>query len=95
MVLFMLCLACRTNTTTRPTKSQTTQSNIPSTNWSCLQRKSLLEPLNLGLCTDSEAWFYNTQQKTITIKGTYFCLQADGLNKLVKLGVICSGSTSK
>ncbi|KAI7988897.1 hypothetical protein LOK49_LG13G00526 [Camellia lanceoleosa] len=61
----------------------------------CLQRKSLLEPLNLGPCTDSEAWIYNTQQKTITIKGTYFCLQADGLNKPVKLGVICSGSTSK
>ncbi|CAL5386184.1 unnamed protein product [Camellia sinensis] len=61
----------------------------------CLQRKSLLEPLNLDPCTDSEAWIYNTQQKTITIKGTYFCLQADGLNKPVKLGVIWSGSTSK
>ncbi|CAL5384187.1 unnamed protein product [Camellia sinensis] len=61
----------------------------------CLQRKSLLEPLNLDPCTDSKAWTYNTQQKTITIKGTYFCLQTDGLNKPVKLGVICSGSTSK
>ncbi|CAL5384198.1 unnamed protein product [Camellia sinensis] len=61
----------------------------------CLQRKSLLEPLNLDPCTDSKAWIYNTQQKTITIKGTYFCLQADGLNKPVKLGVIWSGSTSK
>ncbi|KAF5935162.1 hypothetical protein HYC85_026291 [Camellia sinensis] len=61
----------------------------------CVQRKSLFEPLKLGPCTDSEAWTYNTQQKTLYIKGTYFCLQADGLNKPVKLGVICSGSTSK
>ncbi|CAL5386188.1 unnamed protein product [Camellia sinensis] len=61
----------------------------------CIHRKSLLEPLKLGPCTDSEAWSYNTQQKTLTIKGTYFCLQADGLNKTAKLGVICSDSTSK
>ncbi|KAL7174198.1 hypothetical protein ACSBR2_033452 [Camellia fascicularis] len=60
-----------------------------------IHRKSLLEPLKLGPCTDSEAWSYNTQQKTLTIKGTYFCLQADGLNKPAKLGVICSDSTSK
>ncbi|THG20819.1 glycosyl hydrolase 5 family protein-like [Camellia sinensis] len=61
----------------------------------CIHRKSLLEPLKLGPCTDSEAWSYNTQQKTLTIKGTYFCLQAGGLNKPAKLGVICSDSTSK
>ncbi|CAL5332866.1 unnamed protein product [Camellia sinensis] len=61
----------------------------------CIHRKSLLEPLKLGPCTDSEAWSYNTQQKTLTIKGTYFCLQADGLNKPAKLGVICSDSASK
>ncbi|KAI7981005.1 hypothetical protein LOK49_Contig82G00007 [Camellia lanceoleosa] len=61
----------------------------------CIHRKSLLEPLKLGPCTDSEAWSYNTQQKTLTIKGTYFCLQAAGLNKPAKLGVICSDSTSK
>ncbi|CAL5421240.1 unnamed protein product [Camellia sinensis] len=61
----------------------------------CIHRKSLLEPLKLGPCTDSEAWSYNTQQKTLTIKGTYFCLQAEGLNKPAKLGVICSDSTSK
>ncbi|KAI8014542.1 hypothetical protein LOK49_LG05G02896 [Camellia lanceoleosa] len=75
-------------------QSQTTQSNIPPTSGQCLQRKSPLEPLNLDPCR-LEAWIYNTQQKIITIKGTYLCLQADGLNKPVKLGVICSGSTSK
>ncbi|KAL7171609.1 hypothetical protein ACSBR2_036299 [Camellia fascicularis] len=61
----------------------------------CIHRKSLLEPLKLGPCAESEAWSYNTLQKTLTIKGTYFCLQADGLNKPAKLGVICSDSTSK
>ncbi|KAL7204809.1 hypothetical protein ACSBR2_017842 [Camellia fascicularis] len=59
----------------------------------CIHRKSLLEPLKLGPCTDFEAWSYNTQQKTLTIKGTYFCLQVDGLNKPAKLCVICSDST--
>ncbi|KAF5940042.1 hypothetical protein HYC85_021209 [Camellia sinensis] len=57
----------------------------------CVQRKSLFEPLKIGPCTDSEAWTYNTQQKTLNIKGTYFYLQANGLNKPVKL----VGSTSK
>lgn len=53
-----------------------------------------MEPLRLGSCTDSEAWRY-TPQKTLSIKGTYFCLQADDLGKPAKLGVICTDSSSK
>ncbi|OAY32476.1 glycosyl hydrolase 5 family protein [Manihot esculenta] len=60
----------------------------------CVIRKSLMEPLRLGSCTDSEAWRY-TPQKTLSIKGTYFCLQADDLGKPAKLGVICTDSSSK
>ncbi|GLT86556.1 hypothetical protein SLE2022_046900 [Rubroshorea leprosula] len=60
----------------------------------CLQRKSLFEPLRLGACSESEAWSYTTQ-KSLVIKGTYFCLQADELEKPAKLGVICSDSSSK
>lgn len=60
----------------------------------CVLRKSLMEPLRLGSCTDSEAWRY-TPQKTLSIKGTYFCLQADDLGKPAKLGVICTDSSSK
>ncbi|GLU03175.1 hypothetical protein SLE2022_203900 [Rubroshorea leprosula] len=59
----------------------------------CIQRKSLLEPLRLGDCSESEAWSYTTQ-KSLVIKGTYFCIQADELEKPAKLGVICSDSNS-
>lgn len=59
----------------------------------CIQRKSLYEPLVLGPCSGAEAWTY-TPKKTITIKGTYFCLQADELGLPAKLGLICSYANS-
>ncbi|CAA3006098.1 uncharacterized protein LOC111406301 [Olea europaea var. sylvestris] len=60
----------------------------------CIQRKSFYEPLVLGPCSEAEAWTY-TSRKTITIKGTYFCLQAVELGLPAKLGVICSYANSK
>ncbi|KAG8366004.1 hypothetical protein BUALT_Bualt17G0031000 [Buddleja alternifolia] len=60
----------------------------------CVKRMSLLEPLVLGPCSEAEAWTY-TPQQTLTIKGTYFCLQADKLGKPAKLGIICSSTSSK
>ncbi|KAM7468705.1 hypothetical protein LguiB_016267 [Lonicera macranthoides] len=60
----------------------------------CLQRKSMLDPLKLGPCSDSEAWNY-TPQKILGIKGTYFCLQADQLGKPAKLGLTCTNANSK
>ena len=60
----------------------------PSTN-QCILRKSMYEPLLLGPCTESEAWGY-TPQKTLKVKGTYFCLQAVGLGKPAKLSVVCN-----
>ncbi|XP_052205116.1 glycosyl hydrolase 5 family protein-like [Diospyros lotus] len=60
----------------------------------CIQRRTLFEPLKLGPCSGSEAWSY-TPEKTLTIKGTYFCLQAVGLGKPAKLGVICTGASSR
>ncbi|KAF9603092.1 hypothetical protein IFM89_033817 [Coptis chinensis] len=60
----------------------------------CLMRKSIFEPLRLGPCAESEAWSY-TPQQILLLKGTYFCLQADGLGKPVKLGIICNDSNSK
>ncbi|KAG5521998.1 hypothetical protein RHGRI_034271 [Rhododendron griersonianum] len=60
----------------------------------CVLRKSLLEPLKLGPCAGSDAWTYS-QQKTLTVKGTYFCLKADGLGKPAKLSIFCSDNTSK
>ncbi|KAM7464689.1 hypothetical protein LguiA_032810 [Lonicera macranthoides] len=61
----------------------------------CLQRKTLLHPLKLGPCSNSEAWNYYTHQKILTIKGTHFCLQADQLGKPAKLGIICTLPSSK
>ncbi|CAA3008765.1 hydrolase, hydrolyzing O-glycosyl compounds [Olea europaea subsp. europaea] len=60
----------------------------------CIKRKSIYEHLVLGPCSEAEAWTY-TPQKTLTIMGTYFCLQADGLALPAKLGVICSYASSK
>ncbi|XVE74909.1 hypothetical protein DITRI_Ditri12bG0056400 [Diplodiscus trichospermus] len=60
----------------------------------CVLRKSLIYPLRLGPCTESEAWSYSPQ-KTLVVKGTYFCLQADEPGTLAKLGIICSESNSK
>ncbi|KAL1565230.1 cellulase [Salvia divinorum] len=60
----------------------------------CVKRLSLVDPLVLGPCSEAEAWTY-TPQKTLTIEGTYFCLQADKLGQPAKLGIICSDAGSK
>ncbi|KAE8710229.1 Cytochrome P450 86A2 [Hibiscus syriacus] len=60
----------------------------------CVLRKSLLDPLRLGSCTDSDAWSY-TSQKTLVVKGTYFCLEADESGTAAKLSIMCTDSSSK
>lgn len=60
----------------------------------CILRKSLLDPLILGPCTESEGWSY-TSQHIISIKGTYLCLKVEELEKPVKLSIICTDSSSK
>ncbi|KAJ4973360.1 hypothetical protein NE237_006534 [Protea cynaroides] len=61
----------------------------------CVQRKSLIAPLSLGSCAESEAWSYTPEKKTIGLKGVYLCLQADGMGKAAKLGIFCTDATSK
>ncbi|KAJ8438555.1 hypothetical protein Cgig2_024644 [Carnegiea gigantea] len=56
----------------------------------CIVRKSHLDPLKLGNCSESDHWYY-TPQKILTMKGTYFCLQAEGLDLPVQTSVICPG----
>ena len=56
---------------------------------SCVLRELVSDPLNLGPCTNSDPWSY-TPQKFLMIKGTYFCLQAIGEGKPVRLSVICT-----
>ncbi|XP_070043849.1 glycosyl hydrolase 5 family protein-like [Nicotiana tomentosiformis] len=60
----------------------------------CVRRTSLLQPLELGSCSEAAAWSY-APQKTLTVIGTYFCLQADELGEPAKLGITCSDDSSK
>nr|XP_004239150.1 glycosyl hydrolase 5 family protein [Solanum lycopersicum] len=61
----------------------------------CVQRTSLLQPLELGPCSEAEAWSY-APAKALIVLGTYFCLQADDkLGQPAKLGMICSDDSSK
>ncbi|CAM8885948.1 unnamed protein product [Rhodiola kirilowii] len=65
----------------------------PSTG-QCLIQRSILEPLRLGPCADSDLWSY-TPQRNLLIRGTYFCIKADKLGLPAKLSLICSGEDTK
>nr|GMD21670.1 glycosyl hydrolase 5 family protein-like [Ipomoea batatas] len=60
----------------------------------CVRRVSLFQPLELGPCSESDPWGY-TASKTLTVEGTYFCLQAEKLGKPAKLGLFCTDDSSK
>ncbi|XP_077224901.1 uncharacterized protein LOC143858150 [Tasmannia lanceolata] len=60
----------------------------------CVLRETYDKPLKLGPCAQSERWSY-TPQKILTIKGTYFCLQAVDSSKPAKLGITCTDPGSK
>ncbi|KAH7664252.1 Ricin B-like lectins domain-containing protein [Dioscorea alata] len=63
------------------------------TSGTCVIRKSLTDPLRLGPCSQSDPWAY-TPQKFLTVKGTYFCLQASASGKPAKLGIVCTAPDS-
>ncbi|PON74655.1 1,4-alpha-glucan-branching enzyme [Trema orientale] len=60
----------------------------------CVLRKSMFDPLTLGPCSSSDGWYYSPQKK-LTIKGTYFCLQAVAVGKAARLSIKCTESDSK
>ncbi|XP_016552886.1 glycosyl hydrolase 5 family protein isoform X2 [Capsicum annuum] len=60
----------------------------------CVRRISLLQPLELGPCSEADPWDY-APTKTLTLTGTYFCLQADKSGQAAKLGIMCTNSNSK
>ncbi|WMV42600.1 hypothetical protein MTR67_035985 [Solanum verrucosum] len=60
----------------------------------CVRRISFFQPLELGPCSESDAWDY-TPTKALTLTGTYFCLQADKSGQPAKLGIMCTNSNSK
>ncbi|XP_062110479.1 glycosyl hydrolase 5 family protein-like [Humulus lupulus] len=60
----------------------------------CVVRKSVFAPLTLGPCSSSDGWYYSPQKK-LTIKGTYFCLQAFDIGVPARLSIKCTDSDSK
>ncbi|KAJ4960879.1 hypothetical protein NE237_020789 [Protea cynaroides] len=60
----------------------------------CVHRNPVTKSLSLGSCAESEAWDY-TPEKILMVKGTYDCLQADGVGKPAKLGFLCTDTNSK
>nr|XP_043639015.1 glycosyl hydrolase 5 family protein-like [Erigeron canadensis] len=60
----------------------------------CVQRQSFSKELTLGPCSGGESWDY-TSRNAITIKGTCYCLQADGVEKKAKLGTTCTDRSSQ
>ncbi|KAL1289932.1 hypothetical protein HN51_058307 [Arachis hypogaea] len=59
----------------------------------CIIRKSTVDPLTLGPCSNSDGWDYTPEDKTLSIKGTNLCLQAERERMAAKLGT-CLGSNS-
>ncbi|XP_042473115.1 glycosyl hydrolase 5 family protein-like isoform X2 [Zingiber officinale] len=60
----------------------------------CIVMNSQLKQIQLGQCSESEAWSY-TRKRKLMLKGTQFCLRAGGVGKPVKLGTSCKDSRSR
>ncbi|MED6217884.1 hypothetical protein PIB30_021681 [Stylosanthes scabra] len=60
----------------------------------CILRKSTVDPLTLGPCSNSEGWDYTPQEKTLSINGTNLCLHAESEGMPAKLGTTCLDSNS-
>ncbi|KAM4120506.1 hypothetical protein ACJW30_03G137600 [Castanea mollissima] len=58
----------------------------------CVLRESIYLPLKLGTCNKSEAWNY-LPRRTLTLKGTDFCIQAFRLGEPAMLGHTCALSS--
>ncbi|XP_075659951.1 glycosyl hydrolase 5 family protein-like [Castanea sativa] len=58
----------------------------------CVLRESIYLPLKLGTCNKSEAWNY-LPRRTLTLKGTDFCIQAFRLGEPAMLGYTCALSS--
>uniref|UniRef100_A0A1D1ZE86 Endoglucanase n=1 Tax=Anthurium amnicola TaxID=1678845 RepID=A0A1D1ZE86_9ARAE len=64
----------------------------PSTG-QCILRNPQHNMLELGPCTDSEAWNYD-EDRRLALKGSQLCLQADGVGKAARFGISCSDPSS-
>lgn len=61
----------------------------------CIQRKPMTAMgVQLGSCSESNHWTY-TPQHTLSIKGSYVCLQAQGLDRPARLSLYCPGAGTR
>ncbi|XP_021743763.1 uncharacterized protein LOC110709812 [Chenopodium quinoa] len=61
----------------------------------CIQRTPMTPiGVQLGDCSQSNHWTY-TPQQILGIKGSYFCLQAQGLNRPARLSLNCPGTGTR
>ncbi|XP_023768356.1 glycosyl hydrolase 5 family protein [Lactuca sativa] len=56
----------------------------------CIQ----IHSMKLAPCSNAQAWEY-TLQNMLIVKGTNYCLQANGVHMQVKLGTMCTNISSK
>lgn len=76
-----------------PGMSQRTEHNIiyhPSTGLCVLKKPMTPMGVQLGNCAESNRWTY-TPSQTLTIKGSYLCLHAQGMNLPARLSLYCPG----
>lgn len=60
----------------------------------CLLKVGFMGPLKLGPCSQSGSWSYSSR-KVLSLKGTYFCIQADELGQPATVGIICTDTNSQ
>jgi len=78
----------------RHNKRQSIQIDIPSFDWFVCHKKVITRSIDIGSCYLSDGWKY-TPQKILSIKGTYFCMQAGSEGMPATLGIMCSDPNSR
>ncbi|MQM01746.1 hypothetical protein Taro_034499 [Colocasia esculenta] len=61
----------------------------------CLLRKSLVDPLLLGPCSETDAWNYTAQQSLVLRDSPLLCLRAEGPGSAAKLSLVCGGADAR
>ncbi|KAH7681718.1 Cellulase protein [Dioscorea alata] len=61
----------------------------------CVLIANVGNPVTLGPCNKTEAWFYNEVELALMKGSLTFCIEAYGDGQAAKLGIICGGPSSK
>lgn len=61
----------------------------------CVVRRSLVQPLELGPCNETEAWAYTQQQRLALRHSPLLCLRAEGAGRPASLGLACGDELAR